>query len=187
MTNHPGRKPGSAPLRMTPQQLRDLRARAGLTQQRAADLAGVALRTMQQYEAGDRQMPLSASGLLCLSCILLGSPAGLLAPWLPISQMNVDVWDSEVRGLHGAGQPYFIADQRRAYARAAQRRAYARAAIEAEREACAKACDDRAAYYRGDDDGPDGRRTIACEACAGVIRWRPTGALPADPPPARPE
>lgn len=94
MTNHPGRKPGSAPLRMTPAQLRDLRTRSGLTLQRAADLAGVALRTMQQYEAPatladgsrnsqHRAMPVSASALLCVSCILLGAPAALLAPWLP--------------------------------------------------------------------------------------------------------
>lgn len=83
MTNHPGRKPGSAQQRMTPAQLRDLLARTGLTQQRAADLAGVKLRTMQQYLAEDRAMPLSASGLLCLSCIMLGTPAGLLLPWLP--------------------------------------------------------------------------------------------------------
>lgn len=70
-------------MRMTPDQLRDLRTRSGLTLQRAADLAGVALRTMQQYEAGDRAMPVSASALLCVSCILLGAPAGLLGPWLP--------------------------------------------------------------------------------------------------------
>ena len=49
------------------------------------------------------------------------------------------------------------------------------AAVLAEREACAKACDDRAAYYHaGDDDGPNTRRGMACEACASVIRWRST-------------
>ena len=84
MTNHPGRpKPGSAqPLRMTPQQLRDIRERSGLTQQQIAELAGVAVRTLQQYEAGDRAIPLSASGLLCLSLAVLGAPAGLMAPWV---------------------------------------------------------------------------------------------------------
>lgn len=82
MTNHPGRKPGSAPLRMTPEQLRDLIARAGITQSRAADLAGVQLRTMQQYLAGDRAMPVSASALLCVSLVILGAPVGLLSPWL---------------------------------------------------------------------------------------------------------
>lgn len=83
MTNHPGRKLGSAPVRMTPEALRDLITRAGITQARAAELAGVQLRTMQQYLAGDRQMPLSASGLLCVSCIMLGAPAGLLVGYLP--------------------------------------------------------------------------------------------------------
>ena len=84
MTNHPGRpKPGSAqPLRMTPQQLRDIIDRAGLTQQQAADLAGVALPTMKQYLSGLRPVPESAAGLLCLSLIVLGGPAGLLAHWL---------------------------------------------------------------------------------------------------------
>jgi len=82
MSNHPGRKPGSAQLRMTPEQLRDLIERAGITQARAAELAGVKERTLRQYLAGDRAMPLSASGLLCLSLILLGAPAGMLAPWL---------------------------------------------------------------------------------------------------------
>lgn len=89
MPNHPGRKPGPAPLRMTPEQLRDLRARSLLTQQRAADWAGVALRTLQQYEAGDRAMPMSASGLLCLSCWVMGAPAGPLAPWLPTEVADI--------------------------------------------------------------------------------------------------
>ena len=82
MTNHPGRAPGSAQQRMTPDQLRDLIQRAGITQARAAELAGVQLRTMQQYLAGDRAMPLSASGLLCMSCVALGAPVGMLAPWM---------------------------------------------------------------------------------------------------------
>lgn len=81
MTNHPGRKPGSA-RRMTPDQLRDIIARAGITQARAAELARVEPRTMERYLAGDRAMPLSASGLLCVSLVILGAPVGLLAPWL---------------------------------------------------------------------------------------------------------
>jgi transcriptional regulator with XRE-family HTH domain len=86
--NHPGRKPGSAqPLRMTPTQLRSLLARSGITQQQAADLAGVALGTLKQYlrdpeQPGARAMPASASGLLCLSLAILGSPSGLMAPWV---------------------------------------------------------------------------------------------------------
>ncbi len=83
MTNHPGREPGSVQLRMTPKQLRDLIESTGLTQARAAILAGVKERTMRQYLSGDRAMPLSASGLLCVSCIMLGAPVGPLAPWIP--------------------------------------------------------------------------------------------------------
>jgi transcriptional regulator with XRE-family HTH domain len=88
MPNHPGHKPGSAqPLRMTPAQLRDLLARSNLTQQQAADLAGVALGTLKQYlrdpeQPGARAMPASASGLLCLSLAILGAPSGLMAPWV---------------------------------------------------------------------------------------------------------
>lgn len=44
---------------------------------------------MRQYLAGDRAMPRSASGLLCVSCILLGAPAGLLAPWLPVDVVEL--------------------------------------------------------------------------------------------------
>ena len=83
ITNHPGRKPGSVQQRMTPDQLRDLIARAGITQSRAAELAGVAGRTMRQYLAGDRRMPPSASGLLAVSCAILGGPVAMLAPWMP--------------------------------------------------------------------------------------------------------
>ena len=83
VTNHPGRKPGSAQQRMTPEQLRNLLARAGLTQERAAALAGVEQRTLERWLAGSRAMPLSASGLLCVSCIMLGAPVGILSPWLP--------------------------------------------------------------------------------------------------------
>lgn len=40
-------------------------------------------------------------------------------PDLPASQVNVDVWDSEVRGLHQANAAYYTADQLRAYGVAA--------------------------------------------------------------------
>jgi transcriptional regulator with XRE-family HTH domain len=83
MTNHPGRKPAAAqPLRMTPDQLRDLLARSGITQQQAADWAGVKLPTMKQYLSGLRPMPESAAALLCLSLAVLGAPSGLMAPWV---------------------------------------------------------------------------------------------------------
>lgn len=83
MTNHPGRKPGSAQQRMTPEALRQLVERAGITQARAAELSGVEQRTFERWLAGDRAMPRSASGLLCLSLILLGAPASLFLPYLP--------------------------------------------------------------------------------------------------------
>ena len=36
-------------------------------------------------------------------------------PPLPPSQMHVEVWDSEVTGLHGANAAYYTADQLREY------------------------------------------------------------------------
>lgn len=68
---------------MTPDQLRDLIARAGMTQERAAALAGVEQRTLERWLAGSRAMPLSASGLLCVACVMLGAPVGIVSPWLP--------------------------------------------------------------------------------------------------------
>ena len=45
------------------------------------------------------------------------------------------------------------------------------AKVAAERERCAKLCEERADYYdNGDDDRPGSRRAIACKACASVIR-----------------
>lgn len=82
MTNHPGRSPRST-TRMTPAQLADLLQRSGLTPERAAGLALVPPGTLQQYLDGERPIPPSVAGLLCLSCITLGAPAGLLTPWLP--------------------------------------------------------------------------------------------------------
>jgi transcriptional regulator with XRE-family HTH domain len=97
MTNHPGRKPGSAQQRMTPAQLRDIIERGGITQARAAELAGVAPRTMRQYLAGDRAIPLSVSGMLCVCLILLGAPAVLLRPWLPLEVRNLVGVELDVR------------------------------------------------------------------------------------------
>lgn len=83
MTNHPGRAPGSAQQRMTPADLRALLERAELTQARAAALAGVKLRTMQQYLAGDREMPQSASGSLCMALLLTLDGSLPVGQWLP--------------------------------------------------------------------------------------------------------
>ncbi len=45
----------------------------------------------------------------------------------------------------------------------------------AEREACAKVCEERAAYYdQGDDDGPESRRGRSAKSCAAAIRTRST-------------
>lgn len=83
MPNHPNRKPPpSGPERLTPAQLADTLRRAQITQARAAALCGCALRTMQQWLAGDRAMPLSASMLLMAQLVLRGMPAGLARPWL---------------------------------------------------------------------------------------------------------
>lgn len=42
-----------------------------------------------------------------------------------------------------------------------------------EREACAKVCESRAAYYdSGDDDRPESRRGLSARACANAIRAR---------------
>lgn len=40
----------------TPKQIKAARQKAGLTQTQAGQVVGLALRTIQQYEAGDRQM-----------------------------------------------------------------------------------------------------------------------------------
>lgn len=81
--NNYGREPGSAQLRMTPERLKNLIEYTGLSQRRAAALAGVQPRTLERWLAGTRAMPLSASGLLCASCVMLGAPAHLVLHWLP--------------------------------------------------------------------------------------------------------
>lgn len=82
MSNHPGRKPGSAE-RMTPDELRALIEGAGITQARAAGLAGVSDRTMRQYLAGDRKIAISASSLLVVCLIMMGADPGPLMRYLP--------------------------------------------------------------------------------------------------------
>lgn len=81
MTNHPGRKPGSAP-RMTPHQLADLQQRSTLPDERMAELAGASVATWRQYLAGDRPMPYSAQAAMLLALVHLGMPAGLAEPYL---------------------------------------------------------------------------------------------------------
>jgi hypothetical protein len=84
-------------------------------------------------------------------------------------------WTRRDECLHGANTVIWFA------------RCIERKAVAAERERCAAWCDNRAAYYRTDDDGPDGRgyvsvpleerkgvesrRSLGAKACAEVIRW----------------
>jgi len=87
-------------------------------------------------------------------------------PPLPTSQMLVDVWDSEVRGLHQANQPYYTADQMRAYAEEA---------VKQELEAAAKACEDFGASYDNEWNrklGVASDLKDACDECAAAIRAR---------------
>lgn len=52
--------------------LAEARERTGLSQTAAAKLVGAALRTWQQWEAGDRAMPLTAAELWCIAAVALG-------------------------------------------------------------------------------------------------------------------
>ena len=88
MTNHPHRRlrGGPAP---SPLMLRDLRERAGLTQQAAAALLGVGDKTWRDWEAGRRRMP---AGMMELLCIVLAvgtveggpyiAPGDWMLPWV---------------------------------------------------------------------------------------------------------
>jgi hypothetical protein len=58
--------------KITPQALRSLLDRAGITQARAAYLCHASTRSMEQWLAGDRAMPRSAVALLCWSLFALG-------------------------------------------------------------------------------------------------------------------
>jgi hypothetical protein len=79
-------------------------------------------------------------------------------PPLPASQAYVEVWDSEVRGLHQANAAYYTVDQMRSYALEVRRQAL---------EEAQKACE-----MEGEDDGGVFGATWAgaCKACAEAIR-----------------
>ncbi|MDT7834946.1 helix-turn-helix domain-containing protein [Aquabacterium sp. OR-4] len=100
MTNHPGRKPGSAP-RMTPTELADLQQRSALPDERIAELAGTSAATWRQYLAGARPMPYSAQAALLLALVHLGMPAGMAEPYLT---------PAHARMLGGTQQPDPVAD-----------------------------------------------------------------------------
>jgi DNA-binding transcriptional regulator YiaG len=57
MANHPNRgRAKSSASNPTPEQLKDARKTAGLTQTQAAEIIYASLRAMQQWEAGERRM-----------------------------------------------------------------------------------------------------------------------------------
>lgn len=61
----------------TPEQIKLTRKEAGLSQTAAAQLVHTALRTWQQWEAGDRAMH---AGLWELFCLKVAAPAELYTP-----------------------------------------------------------------------------------------------------------
>lgn len=65
MTNHPNRGP-KGPVYPDRDEIFGYRFNARLTQTEAAEKVHVALRTWQQWEAGDRRMPLAAWELFCI-------------------------------------------------------------------------------------------------------------------------
>ena len=66
MHNHPNRGPKGPSANQTPDDVRAARKAAGLSQTEAATLVHVALRTWQQWEAGDRRMHPAAWELFCI-------------------------------------------------------------------------------------------------------------------------
>ena len=56
---------------MTPAEIKQARQAAGLTQQAAADLLGVSIKTVQSWEGGWRTMPESTARLFAM---LIASP-----------------------------------------------------------------------------------------------------------------
>lgn len=72
MPNHPNRAGPKGPLSLTATQLADLRARCGITQERAAELARAPLRKYQKWEYGEHKMPRASSELLLVSCLICG-------------------------------------------------------------------------------------------------------------------
>ena len=104
MTNHPGRKPGSAP-RMTPAQLADLQQRSTLPDERIAELAGASVATWRQYVSGDRPMPYSAQAAMLLALVHLGMPAALAEPYLTPAHARMLMGTSQPEPLAGLPEP----------------------------------------------------------------------------------
>lgn len=118
MTNHPGRAARGWDLHpISPEELRDLIEAAGITQAEAARRCHASERTMRQWLAGDRAMPLTASEGLALSLMWPGSTrlvqpdlmlaerwlrpqfAGLILSWAPSRGLPAREGASEPVGL----------------------------------------------------------------------------------------
>ena len=69
--------------KILPSQLQALRAAARLTQTVAAKMVHASMRTWQQWEAGNRQMPPAATELWCLAAYKAGYlRLGDVTPWV---------------------------------------------------------------------------------------------------------
>jgi DNA-binding XRE family transcriptional regulator len=69
--------------KITPNNLRELLAKAGVTQARAAHLCHSSTRSIEQWIAGDRAMPRSATAMLIWSLYFLGKATMEdVRPWL---------------------------------------------------------------------------------------------------------
>lgn len=84
MTNHPNRPLGSRLPATAAEALTQARERSGLSQTAAAKLLSAGLRTWQQWEAGDRGMPINAAELWAVAAVALG--------YLPRSDPFVRAW-----------------------------------------------------------------------------------------------
>lgn len=82
MTSRRAARPAHGPS-PEPAELRALIEAAGITQARAADLARVSLRTVQQWLGGGTPAPPAAVELLCLAIVAEGlrPPGPWLVPW----------------------------------------------------------------------------------------------------------
>lgn len=89
MTNHPNRSRPRAWITPPADVIRELRARAGITQVQAAEMTRAALRTWEQWEAGARRMPAATMELWCIA-LAVGTvahgpyvpPGDWMLPWV---------------------------------------------------------------------------------------------------------
>ena len=89
MTNHPNRPRPRAWITPPADVIRELRARAGITQAQCAEMTRAALRTWEQWERGDRRMPAATMELWCIA-LAVGTvahgpyiaPGDWMRPWV---------------------------------------------------------------------------------------------------------